>query len=204
MHLIGAGSDQLSHSLARMPIPASPTLITSKELLDYPNDGYRYELVAGALKMMSPAGGRHGRISLQIAFLLKSHVQEHSLGVVLAAETGFLIETEPDTVLAPDASFVSKAAFEKVENEATYLPLAPELVVEVLSPNDRFSRVESKALAWLSAGTRLVLVVSAENETIHAYRSPKRIAVYARGETIDCNDAVEGWSLSVDEAFRIY
>ncbi len=154
--------------------------------------------------MMSPAGGRHGRIAVQLAHLLKTHVDRNHLGVVFAAEAGFLIQTEPDTVLAPDVSFVSRIKFEAVENEAQYLPLAPELVAEVLSPSDRFAKVESKALAWLSAGTKLVLVVDPENETVHAYWSKKRIEIFDRTETIDCNDAVANWMLIVADIFRRY
>ena len=154
--------------------------------------------------MMSPAGGRHGRIAVQVAHLLKTHVDRNQLGVVFAAETGFLIQTEPDTVLAPDVAFVSRAKYETIENEAHYLPVAPELVAEVLSPSDRFSRVESKAFAWLDAGTKLVLVVDPENETVHTYWSKKKIEVFDRTETIDCNDAVTNWKLFVADIFRLY
>lgn len=177
---------------------------TANELYTFPADGYRYELIEGTLSMMSPAGGRHGRIAVQLAHLLKTHVDRNGLGVVFAAETGFLIQTDPDTVLAPDVAFVSRIKFEAVQDEAQYLPLAPELVAEVLSPSDRFAKVESKALAWLTAGTKLVLVVDPENETVHAYWSKKRIEVYDRTETIDCNDAVTNWMLIVEDIFRLY
>ncbi len=131
-------------------------------------------------------------------------MEQHKLGVVFAAETGFFNQTEPDTVLAPDVAFVSRTKFETVENESQYLPLAPEFVAEVLSPSDRFARVESKALAWLAAGTKLVLVVAPENETVHAYWSKKRIEVFDLTETIDCNDAVANWVLIVADIFRLY
>ena len=154
--------------------------------------------------MVSPAGGRHGRIAAQLAYLLKAHADRDHLGIVFAAETGFLIQTDPDTVLAPDVAFVSRAKFERIENDAQYLPIAPELVAEVLSPSDRYARVEAKAFAWLDAGTKLVMVVDPESETIHAYWSKKRIEVYERSETIDCSDVVSGWTLVVDDIFRLY
>jgi len=187
-----------------MPIASQIRRTTAKELSEQLADGFRYELVLGVLAMMSPAGGRHGRIAVQVAHLLKNHTDARSLGVVFAAETGFKIASNPDTVLAPDVAFITKEKYETIENEDQYIPFAPDFVVEVLSPSDRFSRVESKAFAWLDAGTKLVLIIVAENETVHTYRSRKQIAVFQRFETIECDDAVPGWTLQVDQVFRLY
>ena len=154
--------------------------------------------------MMSPAGGRHGRIANQIGFLLKKHVQAGGLGVVYAAETGFLIERDPDTVIAPDVAFISRARHATIQDEVGFIEMAPDLVVEVLSPNDRFSRVEAKALAWLDAGTPLVLLVDPEKETVHAYRSRKQIQIFHGNETLDCSHAVQDWTLHVPDVFRVY
>jgi Uma2 family endonuclease len=165
------------------------------------NDDCRYELFRGDLRMMSPAGGRHGRIANHLAWLLSNHVMPSRLGVVLAAETGFLIETDPDTVLAPDVAFVRSERYQQIENEAGYLPLTPDLVIEVLSPSDRYSRVESKLLAWLDAGCRLVLVVDPESQTIQAMHSRQAVQIYRATETIDCSAAVPGWQLALPDVF---
>ena len=77
--------------------------------------------------MMSPAGGRHGRIASRIAYLLTQHVDDRDLGIVYAAETGFLIEQDPDTVLAPDVGFISKTRCNEIHDESSYLPFAPDL-----------------------------------------------------------------------------
>lgn len=152
--------------------------------------------------MMSPAGGRHGRLAYRISLLLGTHVETHRLGVVYAAETGFRIASDPDTVLAPDVSFVNQQRYAEIEDEQGYVPFAPDLVVEVLSPNDRFSRVEAKALAWLDAGCKLVLVVDPEGQRLHSYRSRNQIQIFEQGETVDCTDAVPGWTLSITELFQ--
>ncbi len=152
--------------------------------------------------MMSPAGGRHGRLALRIGWLLNNHVESNALGVVLAAETGFRISVDPDTVLAPDVAYVERTRYNAIENEFGYLPLAPDLAVEVLSPSDRFTRVESKAMAWLDAGCKLVLLIDAEAETAHAYRSRSKIQIYQKEEMLDCSDVVTGWRIEVSEFFR--
>ncbi len=179
-----------------------PQIVSADELLELSSDGRRYELIAGNLNMMSPAGGQHGRLANQLAWLLSNHVNANDLGAVFAAETGFRITSEPDTVLAPDVAFVSRLRFSGYEQEAGYLPFAPDLAIEVLSPSDRFSRVEAKSLAWLDADCRLVLLVDPENECVHAYYSRQQIQIYQKHETIDCSDAVAGWSLSLAQVFQ--
>ena len=183
-------------------MPVTPKRITADELFALSSDGCRYELVDGSLRMMSPAGGRHGRLANRLGWLLSNHVNATRSGIVLAAETGFRLAVDPDTVLAPDVAYVERSRYETVQNETAYLPFAPDLAIEVLSPNDRFSRVESKAFTWLDAGCRLVLLVDPETETVHAYRSRKQIQVFERNETVPCDDAVPGWTLTVEDIFR--
>ena len=83
------------------------TKMTADELLTMPHNGYRYELIKGELRQMSPAGSQHGKIALKIGWRLAQFVEKNNLGETYAAETGFIIDTNPDTVRAPDASFVS-------------------------------------------------------------------------------------------------
>ncbi len=109
--------------------------------------------------MMSPAGARHGRVAHNIGLVLGNHVRRTQTGVVFAAETGFLLSRNPDTVRAPDVAYVSTQRLPETENDAGYLTLAPDLVGEVISPNDSFSEVESKAFDWLTAGTSIVLLI---------------------------------------------
>lgn len=175
---------------------------TAEQLAALPDDGKRYELIEGELTVMSPAGGRHGRIAVRINKLLAIHVDDNRLGATFAAETGFRIGTNPDTVRAPDGAFVSQETMDKLEDDTGYLPFAPDLAVEVVSPNDSFSSVESKAFAWLNGGSKLVLIFDPEAKTAHAYRSFSEIAIYRMGETIDAGDVVPEWQVAVSEIFE--
>ncbi len=185
-----------------MSIRSSPALTTAEQLFDQADDGYRYDLFQGMLEIMSPAGGRHGRVAFRLAYLLNQHVEAGQLGVVFAAETGFLLARNPDTVLAPDVAFISRRRYQGIEDETRFIAIIPELTIEVLSPNDRLSRVEAKAFAWLDAGAKLVLIVDPAQETVRAYRSRDGIQIFEADEIVECSDAVAGWQLCVREVFR--
>jgi Uma2 family endonuclease len=174
---------------------------TAEQLAQLPSDGNRYELVEGVLIMMSPAGGRHGRIAGRVFKLLANHVDDHALGCTFAAETGFLLARNPDTVRAPDAAFVSQDKMASLEDDSGFLPFAPDLAVEVVSPTDPFAAVEQKAFHWLNAGTRLVLIVEPASETVHAYRSRSNITVLNATEWLDATDVIPGWKVQVMHFF---
>ena len=105
--------------------------LTAEELLRLSTTGRRYELVKGELWEMPPAGGRHGSVAMRIGIILGSYVRENELGEVFAAETGFILRRDPDTVRAPDAAFVARERLPAGELPAGYLEMVPDLAVEV-------------------------------------------------------------------------
>lgn len=175
--------------------------MTADELLRMPDDEYRYELVRGELRKMVPAGHAHGRIAMNISTPLDQHVRSNKLGTVYAAETGFILARNPDTVRAADVAFVRKERVDALEEEEGYWPGAPDLAVEVVFPNDAYADVEEKVFDWLDAGTRMVLVVNSRKNTVTRYRSRDDIAVFTEDETLPGNDVVPGWTLSVGDIF---
>jgi Uma2 family endonuclease len=176
-------------------------LLTADDLLAMPDDGFRYELIDGELRKMAPAGSQHGRITNKIEIDLGRHVEANDIGVVFAAETGFRLRTDPDTVRAPDVAFVAKKRYEQVGDVPGYWPGAPDLAIEVLSPGDNYTEVEEKVFDWLDAGCRLVIVLNPRQRTATAYRSRASIRVHTDRETLDAGDAVPGWSFAVARAF---
>lgn len=176
---------------------------TAEELLRMPDDDCRYELVRGELRKMTPAGNKHGYITMNLSGPLHRHVKEKGLGRVYTAETGFLLARNPDTVRAPDAAFVSRVRLEEAGEVEGYWPGAPDLAVEVISPSDVHTEVVEKALVWLEAGCRMVLVVDPGQRTVTVYRARDDIRILKgeAGETLDGAHVVPGWRLPVAELF---
>jgi Uma2 family endonuclease len=175
--------------------------MTAAELLRLPDAGHRYELVKGELRQMPPAGHQHGRIAMRLAWRLAQYLEEHDLGAVYAAETGFLLARSPDTVRAPDVAYISKQRLAATAPGEGYWPGAPDLAAEVVSPSDTFSEVEGKVVEWLSAGTRLVIVIDPRRENMTVYRGLSDIAFLTRGAILEAGEVVPGWSMAVDALF---
>jgi len=175
--------------------------MTAEELLRMPHEGDRYELIDGELIMLSPAGGEHCEVTANITMLLAMHVKAKKLGNVYTGEPGFVLARDPDTVRAPDVAFVSNDRLAKLPQTSGFLETAPDLAVEVISPNDTFSYVEQKAKAWLEAGTRLVLVVDPATRCVYLYGGSGRIATLTESDTLDASETVPGWQVPVREFF---
>jgi Uma2 family endonuclease len=176
-------------------------IVTAEELLQMPDDGFRYELVKGELVKMAPAGHGHGVLAMEIGWRLAQHVAAYSLGQVCAAETGFRIASNPDTVRAPDVAFISQGRVEEVGPVEGYWPGAPDLAVEVISPSDIYAQVEDKVLDWLHAGTLMVVVVNPRQARVTVYRSLKDIVILTGNDTLDGKDVVPGWTLAIQDLF---
>jgi Uma2 family endonuclease len=176
-------------------------MMTAEELLALPDDGYRYELVRGELRRMAPAGHEHGRLAMNIGIPLGQHVRAHDVGVVYAAETGFVLARDPDCVRAPDVAFVRKERAEAVRDERGFWPGAPDLAVEVISPSDLYTEVEEEVWDWIDAGTRMVIVVNPRTRTVTVVRSRAGVKILTEQDTLDGGDVVPGWILPVREIF---
>jgi Uma2 family endonuclease len=175
--------------------------MTAQELLEYRHEPYRQELVGGRLYEMEPPGAEHGRVAMVIGALLYEHVERAGLGVAFASEVGFHLASEPDTVRAPDVAFIARERVPGTGIPRGYWPGPPDLAVEVISPNDRASAVEAKALDWLGAGTRAVVVVDPRLLTAMVYRARHDIRILTADEPLELGDVVPGWSPLVGEFF---
>jgi Uma2 family endonuclease len=175
-------------------------LITADFLLRTPDLG-RCELVCGELIQMTPAGYEHGSIIINISTPLATFVSRAGLGRVVAAETGFHIAHDPDTVRAPDVAFV---AAERLPSPLPkgFFPGPPDLAVEVVSPEDREIDVLAKVQNWLDAGCRALWLVDPRRQTVQVYHSGSEPRVLRLSDTLSGEPLLPGFSLAVAEIFK--
>ena len=178
-----------------------PTEVTAEALWKRPDDGYRYELVKGKLRKMPPAGFEHGTRAMDIGWRLAQYVSENRLGRVLAAETGFRISQNPDTVRAPDVAFVRQASIDRQGMQTGYWDGAPDLAVEIISPNDTYTEVAEKVDEWLRAGCAMVWVVNPRREIVEVYRSAGGFAALGGDDVLEGGDVIAGFRCRVGDLF---
>jgi len=173
-----------------------PALMTADELLRTHVPDKRTELVRGVLVVREPAGSRHGLVTMNLGAELAVYVKQAGAGGVYAAETGFKLTTNPDTVRAPDIAFVAR---ERLPPPSTtgYPALAPDLAVEVVSPGDRPGEVLAKVADWLSAGTRLVWVLDPERRLARVYRHDGSETIVTAEGALAGEDVLPGFGCSL-------
>ena len=181
---------------AYVPNMSSAALMTADELLQVRIPDKHVELVRGVLVVREPAGSTHGLVAMSLGAELAVYVKRTGVGGVFAAETGFKLATDPDTVRAPDIAFVRRERMPPPD-WAGYPALAPDLAVEVLSRGDRPGEVLAKVADWLSAGTRLVWVVDPERRLARVYRPDGSETIAPADGALDGEDVLPGFSCTL-------
>ena len=184
-----------------MGTPVQEQFLTAEELYLLPDDGQRYELVRGALVRMAATGGQHGIIASRLDYRLRAFVEAHDLGEVCAAETGFRLAQNPDTVRAPDVSFIGRERVPAQGVPEGCWPFAPDIAVEVISPSDRFDDVLTKVQDYLQAGTRLVWVFHPRTKTVTIYRANGEVQLLQEQEELSGEEVLPGFHCRVSEVF---
>jgi len=180
----------------------STALMTAEELLQLPRGYYRAELINGELRKMSLPGAPHGRIAIRLAASLAQYVWDHELGEVFS-ETGYQLTSNPDTVLGPDLSFISKQRLEEIGEVVGYWQGPPELAVEVRSPGDRRGKVNEKISTYFSFGTKQVWIVDQKHRTVTVYRSPSDTTTFSGSDYLEAPDLFPGFRISLETIFSV-
>ena len=180
---------------------STTTLVTAEQFMRMPHDGHRYELVAGELRTMSPPDLIHGDLMLRLGGLLQTYVREHKLGMAAGGDPAFLLARDPDTVRGPDVAFISQERLAENPLAHGVWPGAPDLAVEILSPNDRPREVKEKIHGWLQAGVRMVWVVNPDRRTVAVHRPAAEIETLTEDADLDGQDVLPGFRCRVADLF---
>ena len=173
--------------------------ITTSEQLLRAGDTGRCELIRGELRMMIPAGDEHGRITVKLTWAVGNHVMSLHLGILHGAETGFVLARDPDTVRAPDLAFTRA---ERASPPARgFVPVAPDLAVEVLTPDDRPGYVREKVAEWLEAGTLVVWVVDPRERAVTVHETGRHPCVFGETDVLPGGNLLPGFELAVHDVF---
>ena len=176
-------------------------LLTADDLLRLDSDGVRGELIRGVLCETMPTGQEHGEIAALLTAELVVFARARALGRVTTSDAGVWLERDPDTVREPDVAFFSAARVPPGVRVTGYSEVAPDLVVEIASPNDSRREVHDKAHMWLSHGVRLVWVVHPETRTVDVYQADGDAATLGEQDSLDGLDVLPGFACDVSAVF---
>jgi len=190
------------NTIESTPIATEERLLTEDDLWQLIAKGRNVTLIKGKIVEMSPASRNHGKVAMKIGMRLATFVEQHQLGSCYAAETGFVVEQTPTTILAPDFAFISKER--DVPQEKGFGKVVPDFVLEVQSPSETLSDTNEKTLLWLDAGVRLVWIADMKSKSITAYQKRGdtiQAIVYTRDKRIDGNGVFVGFEHPVQNFF---
>ena len=162
--------------------------------------GKRAELWRGEVREYMPADWQHGRTSATIGAAIGLHSQQHALGEAFAAGTGFIVRTPAgESVLAPDTAFIRKERLSPDLPDEGFCPIAPDLVVEVLSPSESLATAQEKAREWLAGGATLVWLIDPKRRVVEVWRREGLMRTLGDDETLSGEEVLPGFAFPVRE-----
>jgi Uma2 family endonuclease len=179
-----------------------PALLTAEAFARRPDPGHPEELVEGRIIAMPPPGFRHGKVCNRLGRLLGNFADDHDLGHTLSNDSGVVTRRGPDSVRGPDVSFYG---FDKVPREAAlvgYPGVPPDLVAEVLSPDDRWPEVRAKAAEYLAAGVGIVLVLDPERRVVEVHTADGAVQTLDAAAELTLPAPLDGFRVAVARLFE--
>ncbi len=169
--------------------PVAGQRMTIEELSRLPKDGTKYELIAGKV-VMTPAGLRHEEIGGNLFYALKQYLEQHPVGRVYGSSAGF--ELAGDVLLSPDVSVVRAERLSEGKSPEGYADFAPDLAVEVVSPNDRQIDIEEKVHLYLQHGTHLVWIIHPRLRSATVYHPDGTARLLGSNDSLSGEDVLPG------------
>lgn len=182
---------------------ATKARLTAADLWKLGTGDLRRELVDGEIIEMTPAGGTHGWLMLELGSRLRAHAGTHGGGVVIVGDVGFVLglPRDPERVRAPDVAVMACSRLPGGQLPQGFIQGAPDIAVEILSPNDDPVEVQQKVRDYLEAGSRLVWVVAPRPRTVTVYRPDGSARLVREPGALEGEDVLPGFALPLAELF---
>ena len=180
---------------------ATTRLFTVEDIEQDPPEG-EWELIDGELVPMTPSGPDSSSLGHRIGWIVGNFVYANDLGLITAADGGYVLFPDKSTIRVPDVGFTRKDRLPPEGERHKFPRSAPDLAIEVLSPSDRAGDIIAKIGMYQEAGVRLIWVVDPPPKTITVIAAGRPTVVLKPGDTLDGGDVLPGFSVSVSEIFR--
>ena len=175
-------------------------LLTAEEFFALPSSRHQ-ELVDGEVIDAMPPGRKHGKLAFRIGKLLDRWVEQNPGGEI-GVESGFILRRDPDIVRSPDVYYVRPERLPEGDVADGFWTIAPDLAVEVVSPNDTAGEVRAKVREYLAAGSAAVWVIYPSTREVIAHTPDGLARTYGPGSTLEMPDLLPGFSLVISEVFE--
>ena len=149
---------------------------------------------------MSPTGAKHGRIEVKLARILEDFVEARNIGWVMGGEVGIFTKRQPDSVRGADVLFISKQRLAKIPDRG-FLEVAPELVVEVRSPDETKQDVQQKINEYLAIGVKWVWYFEPKTRSCSIHSRNKDVQKLAENDVLIGEEILNGLEIKISTLF---
>ena len=184
----------------RRAAPPSGRLVTGEELLQHPEWG-PCELIRGKVVPVCRPNSEHGVLMTELAARLWNHVKDKKLGKVFSGDSGVYLERNPDTVRGPDVFYLRAERLPDGRVPEQYMEVAPDLCVEIISPNDTWSDMNEKVDMYFAAGVALVWVIDPRTRKAHVYKHGRDARIIPSGGALSGEDILPNFTLKLEDLF---
>lgn len=186
------------------PLPAPPPRLTPEEFLQLPDEGRGYELVDGQLQERA-VSVKPSRTGIRMATRLELWSDANTPAWIVGADASFrCFPADADRIRRADVAVIlyERLTLEQYETKG-FITVCPDLVVEVISPNDVASALTRKRKEWLAAGVKLLWIIDPDDQTVHAYEPGKRPIVYEAADALPGEPILPGFKVTVGDLFKL-
>ena len=191
----------MTQAIASLKDTNESKALTDEQFMALPEDDNLYEYVNGELIVVANSGVEHGYLALTLGYFLTGFVRSHRLGVTCDSSTAFKMKT--GNKRSPDLAFIAKERLQGLKRlPKGFFEGAPDLAVEIISPNNTFAEIHNKLVEYFENGTRLVWVILPDEECVLVYHQPKPSKLLQVEDSLDGEAVITGFQLPLMELFQ--